>query len=76
MNGLLIQWKIVSDNLEMYQNVQFPINFSNTNFCVVASTLDPYDIKFHIAVQKIVSTNTIQLYHDYSHKYCIIGIGY
>ena len=75
MNGLLIQWKIVYDNLEMYQDVEFPINFSDTNFCVVTSSLDPYG-KFHAAVQKIVSTNTIQLYHDYSHKYTVIGIGY
>ena len=72
----MIQWKIVSDNSEMYQTVQFPINFSNTNFCVVASSLDPHNITFHIAIQTIVSTNTIQLYHDYSHQYTIIGIGY
>lgn len=75
-NGLLIQWKIVSDNLETYQNVQFPINFSDKNFCVVASSLGPYNGNFHIAIQTIVSTNTIQLYHDYSKKYTIIGIGY
>ena len=75
MNGLLIQWKIVSDNSELYQTVEFPINFSNTNFCVVASSLDPFG-NFHVAVQTIVSTKTIQLYHDYSHKHTIIGIGY
>lgn len=74
-NGLLIQWKIVSDNLEQYQNVQFPIDFSNTNFCVVASSLEPYNV-FHIAIQNILSTNTIKLYHDYSKKYTIIAIGY
>ena len=74
-NGLLIQWKIVSDNSEAYQNVQFPINFSNTNFCVLISSLEPYG-KFHVAIQSIVSNNTIQLYHDYSKKHTIIGIGY
>ena len=72
---MLIQWKIVSDNSELYQNVQFPINFSDTNFCVVASSLEPFG-NFHVAVQKITSNNTIQLYHDYSKKHAIIGIGY
>ena len=76
MNGLLIQWTIVSDNSQSYQTVEFPINFSNTNFFVVVSSLGPYGDNFHVAVQTILSTKTIQLYHDYSHKHTIIGIGY
>ena len=76
MNGLLIQWKIISDNSQYYQMVQFPINFSNTNFCVLASSLDPLSIDFHIAIQSIESTNEVQLYHNYSNKYTVIVIGY
>ena len=76
MNGLLIQWKIISDNSQYYQMVQFPINFSNTNFCVLASSLDPSNIDFHIAIQSIESTNKVQLYHNYSNKYTVIAIGY
>lgn len=76
MNGLLIQWKIVSDNSQNYQTVQFPIDFSNTNFCALASSLTPKDIKFHIAIDSIQSTNRVNLYHDYSNQYTVIVIGY
>lgn len=74
-NGLIVQWKIVSDNSQLYQYVQFPIHFSNTNFCVLATSLEPFG-NFHVATQSIVSANTIQLYHDYSKKHTIIAIGY
>lgn len=75
-NGLLIQWKIVSDNSQSYQTVQFPINFSNTNFCALASSLTPKNSSFHIAINSIQSTNAVNLYHDYSNKYTVIAIGY
>ena len=75
-NGLILQWQIVSDNGETYQTVQFPINFSNTNFCVLTSSLGPRASNYHIAIQSIESTDTIKLYHNYSNKTTVIAIGY
>ena len=56
--------------------VQFPINFSNTNFCAIVSSLDPYRGSFTMAIQSIESTDTIKLYHSYSNKTTVIAIGY
>ena len=73
---MILQWQIVSNNGELYQMVQFPINFSNTNFCALVSSLDPHSGNFHMAIQSIESTDTIKLYHNYSNKTTVIAIGY
>ena len=72
----MIQFKTYMDNRQYYQNITLPIAFSNTDFFVVVSAFDPSRDTFKCAVQKIVSTDTIQLYHTDSKKWTVIAIGY
>lgn len=78
-NGLLIQWRNVTDNGQLYQQVSAYVDYSNTNYSVIISSGGIGNPDMVCGEDRINFTRTyktIQIYHRNSSVWVVFFIGY